>query len=351
MAVLDLQRRGQQIGRIRLGEQVPVGTSGKTRPSKLSTFRFTTTNRRIADAIVDLFGGQVRPWEGQWEAITERSVIGVTIPPRDAVVSQWYELWNKGGCLRRCSSRIEQISGKECMCPHAADPFDQEMVQAAAKERARLAKLNPPQACGLKTRISVMVPDLPGLGIFRLDTGSFYAAGEIGDQADLLQMARDRGIFLPAELRIEQRFRVANGKRTPYPVPVLEILNTFREIASGALGAGGINAQLPPAPGEPQRALTSGPAAPPQPSPVEQLPARQDDEDDQSVSGQEIAVKAAAATTAEEFDLLGRLAFSQGLDEELVETSEGVFEELRPFLNACWEKFQAGRAGTAGDAA
>src|SRR4051794_9118777 len=92
MAVLDLQRRGQQIGRIRLGEQVPVGTSGKTRPSKLSRFRFTTANRRIADAIVDLFGGQVRPWEGQWEAITERSVIGVTIPPRDAVVSQWYEM-------------------------------------------------------------------------------------------------------------------------------------------------------------------------------------------------------------------------------------------------------------------
>jgi len=346
MAVLDIQRRGQQIGRIRLGEQVPVGDKGKTRPSKLSTFRFTTTNRRIADAIVDLFGGQVRPWEGQWEAITERSVIGVTIPPRDAVVSQWYEMWNKGGCLRRCSSQVEQISGKECMCPHAADPFDQEMVQAAAKERARLAKLNPPQACGLKTRISVMVPDLPGLGVFRLDTSSFYAAGEIGDQADLLQMARDRGIFLPAELRIEQRFRVANGKRTPYPVPVLEILNTFREIASGALAAGGIAAQLPPAPGEQRRALTSGQPSPAQPT-VPAVVAGHVEPEPESWTAQQIADLAKEATTREQIEILVDAANASRVIDDSMTPDGQVWEDLRPFLQARWRELPHAVGGAA----
>ena len=120
MAVLDVQRRGQQIGRIRLGQLVAT-SNGKMRPDKLSTFRFTTASRVAADAIADLYGGEVRDWQrGQFEVITRKSEIGVTVPPRDQVISQWYEMWSKGGCQRRCDSQHEQISNGPCLCPHAA---------------------------------------------------------------------------------------------------------------------------------------------------------------------------------------------------------------------------------------
>jgi hypothetical protein len=265
MSVLDLQRKGQQIGRIRIGQQVAVikdgRDTGKTRPARLDTFRFTTSSRRSADAIAELFGGEVREWNGQLEVITRQSEISVMVPPRDAVVSQWYEQWNAGGCIRRCDSQHEQISGGPCQCPHAADPDDREAADKAALRRAELAKLNPPQACHLITRVSVMIPDLPGVGVFRLDTGSFYAASEIGDTARILQKARDAGVFLPAVLRIEQRQRVAGGQTKKYPVPVLEILATLRQIVGGELAAGGVAAQLPPAPGEPLRAITARVAA------------------------------------------------------------------------------------------
>ena len=102
MALLDIQRRGQQLGRIRIGQQVPASTPGKMRPAKLDTFRFTTQSRHAADAIAELYGGTVQDWNNEFEVITGQSAIGVTVPPRDQVVSQWYELWNKGGCLRRC---------------------------------------------------------------------------------------------------------------------------------------------------------------------------------------------------------------------------------------------------------
>ena len=277
MPILDVQRRGQQIGRIRIGEQVSTGKQDKNgrdkmRPSRLSTFRFTTASRVSADAIAALYGGTVRPWESQYEVITKESAIGVTVPPRDQVVSQWYEMWTAAGCARRCTSQ-QQVNGEACLCPHAKDPGDEDEVSRCALERANLAKLNPPKACKLITRISVMIPDLPGLGVFRLDTHSFYAASEIGDAAALLQVARDKGIFLPAMLRIEQRSRVANGETKKYPVPVLEILATFREIASGALEAGGITAQLPPAPGEQPKAITSGRPADSGPRRQEQMPA------------------------------------------------------------------------------
>jgi hypothetical protein len=231
------------------------------------------------------------------------------------------------------TSRIEQRSGDECLCPHAADPDDLDQVEAAALERARLAKMNPPQACSAITRISVMIPDLPGLGVFRLDTKSYWAAVEIGDAAALMQLARDKGVFLPAVLRIEQRQRIANGQTKKYPVPVLEVLATFREITSGALESGGITAQLPPAPGEQRRALTSGPAAatptlaaPPQP--FQRTP-------------EEIAEHARTVTTRKAIEALAAEAKEARCDEDHVDNGNDLYEPLRDHLTELWRALPA----------
>lgn len=274
MSVLDIQRRGQQIGRLRMGEQVAVikdgKDTGKTRPARRDTWRLTTGSRHTADAAALHFGSEVKPWNGQHEVDTKVSELPVMVPPRDAVISQNYEMWTAGGAARRCDSQFDQISGGPCRCPHAADPSDAEEVARAALRRADMARMNPPQACHLITRVSFMIPDLPGLGVFRLDTSSYYAAVEIGDAAMLMQAARDQGVFLSAILRIDQRQRVANGQTKRFPVPVLEVTSSFREIASGALAAGGMAAQLPPAPGGQPRAIT---AARPAPAPAPEGPA------------------------------------------------------------------------------
>jgi Recombination directionality factor-like len=332
MAVLDLQRRSQQIGRIRIGQQVRTQNGGM-RPERLTTFRFTTASKVTADAIAELYGGHARPWEGQpgqFEVVTEKSEIGVTVPPRDAVISQWYEMWNAGGCVRRCDSQRDQISGGPCRCPHAADPSDAEEVAAMALERARLHKADPARACGLVTRINVMIPDLPGLGVFRLDTGSFYAAGESGDKADLMELAREHNVYLPAMLRIEWRQRLAGGKTTRYPVPVLEILDTFRDIASGALEARGILGQLPPAPGETRAAITAGTPA--------QVPAQRPAVRDRPPTAQQIADAAAKATTRAQIEQMDEIAEREGVADDHVCTDRGedVWEELRSYLQARW---------------
>jgi Recombination directionality factor-like len=349
MAVLDVQRRGQQIGRLRIGQQVSTGKfdkdgNEKFRPARLDTFRFTTASRTTADAIAALYGGQVLEWRGEFEVITGKSEIGVTIPPRDEIVSQWYEMWNKGGAVRRCDSQREQISGGECLCPHAENPDAAEDVAVKALERSELAKLNPPRACKLVTRISVMIPDLPGLGVFRLDTGSYYAAVEIGDTAALMQEARDQRVFLPAMLRIEHRQRIAGGTTKKFPVPVLEVLATFRDLATGAIERGGMVAQLPPAPGEKVRAIAAPPAASTQASPAapdhghpvpgtpawENLKAQD--------KAQLIADMAAQATARADVTRLWDQAEADGLadDHICVDRAEDVWEELRLNLQAKW---------------
>lgn len=346
MSVLDIQRRGQQIGRLRMGEQVAVvkdgRDTGKTRPARRDTWRLTTGSRHMADAAAAHYGSEARPWNGQWEVDTKLSEITVMVPPRDAVISQNYELWTAGGAARRCDSQFDQISGGPCLCPHAEDPGDAEEVARQALRRADMARKNPPQACHLITRVSFMIPDLPGLGVFRLDTSSYYAAVEIGDAAMLMQAARDQGVFLSAILRIDQRQRVAGGQTKKYPVPVLEILSTFRQIASGELAAGGMAAQLPPAPGGQPRAITAaapvGDAPPPAPSGEPQADARRQ-------AAQQIAAEAGAALGRGALRGLIEEAKKEHLEAEMVCPGD-VWMTLKEALTDAWNLTAAGEAAS-----
>jgi len=359
--VLDLQRRSQQIGRIRIGRLVDTGKtnrdgSARMRPASSDTFRITTQSKMTARAVAELFGGEVRPWQNELEVVTDRSEIAVTIPPRDQVISQSYEMWTAGGCQRRCDSQTEQISGGPCQCPHADNPADEEEVARKAQERAALAAQNPPRACKLVTRISVMIPDLPGLGVFRLDTGSYYAGVEIGDAAQLMEMARDAGVFLPAILRIDHRSRVVNGETKKYPVPVLEVTATFRQIASGELQAAGIAGQLPPAPGgDAPKAITAGvpdsvpgpvasgssDAPAPRPEPATPVSPAGPGTDPQDIA-QDIAGRARDAATSEQMVALGAEAEAKGVLDEYVSTGQddadgdGIYEPLRDYLRELW---------------
>src|SRR4051794_29621754 len=59
--IIDLQRRLREIGRIRIGQQVPItnpkpGSKAKTRPVKLETFRLTSRDQRVIDAAAALYG-------------------------------------------------------------------------------------------------------------------------------------------------------------------------------------------------------------------------------------------------------------------------------------------------------
>jgi len=215
--IIDLQRRIAEIGRIRIGQAVPYGDEGKTRPTKLTTFRLTSADRLRIDQAAHLYGGTVQQWQApagsQWEVITRADTLDVIVPPSDMAFSQHYELWSAGGCQRRCDGRTEALTEGPCVC----DP--------AARE------------CDIHTRLSVMLRDLPGLGVWRIDTQGYYAAVELQGAVQVIQVAAGHGQMLPARLRLEQRQvkRMVDGKAQTrnFPVPVLDI-----EISPGQLMSG-----------------------------------------------------------------------------------------------------------------
>ena len=211
--IIDLQRRMVEVGRIRMGHQVAAGR-GK-RPAKLENWRLTSRDSSRLDAAAELYGGSVSPWEdrpGEFELFTTTAELPILLLPGQTL-SQWYELWSAGGCARRCDGDRDVISEGPCIC-------DQETGD---------------RACKPTTRLSVMLPDVPGLGCWRLESHGYYAAVELAGTAAMLEQATARGQLLPARLRIDQRAKVEGGKTTRYAVPVIDIDVTMRQALPGAV--------------------------------------------------------------------------------------------------------------------
>lgn len=234
MAIIDLQRRQTEVGRIRLGQKVTT-SSGKTAPSRLETFRFTSASKPLIEAIARLYGGEVRAWTppkgaAEWEVITTSASVPVYVPPQDVDSSQFYELWSKGGCQRRCTGARELIGDTPCVC----DPTNRE--------------------CSMHTRVNLMLRDVPGIGVWRLETGGYYAAVELPGMVELL--ARAQGL-VTALLELRQRTVTREGKTMHFVVPVLHV----EDFTPGQLIAGEVSGLAVGAAPE-RRAIAAADASP-----------------------------------------------------------------------------------------
>ncbi len=234
--IIDLQRIQREIGRIRTGEQVAT-SGGRRRPAKLDKFRLTSQHHDVLTQCAEAFGGNIREWKDapgtaqQWELYTERDSLDVIVPPDiTEPFSLVYELWNAGGCVRRCDgvnsehNVIEGVVGADCVC----DPDNRQ--------------------CKLTMRLSVFLPGIETLGVWRLESHGFYAAAENLGTVELLSVAAGRGMFVPAKLKLEQRQtkRITRGKSETYnyAVPVIHIGLGIETLLTGEIGSG----TPPPAP-------------------------------------------------------------------------------------------------------
>lgn len=226
--ILNRQRQLAEQGRLRLGYTVPHG-DGKTRPVRSETWVVTSHSEEHVRAAAQLWGGEVERWQPmgngaeQWRVITEASSIDAILPPGDPL-TQAYETWSKGGCQRRCNGVTEEFTGSPCLCLAAFGERWFEQPKGTV--------------CDSKSRLKVLLPDMPGLGSWRVETGSYYATDEIAGMVDVIRGAVGGEQLVPVRLRIEQRTRTSGGKTRQFVVPVLEL----RGVTAGALLTGQLNA-------------------------------------------------------------------------------------------------------------
>ncbi|MGW3353280.1 recombination directionality factor [Nonomuraea rubra] len=202
-SVFARMRRQQRAywpdGHIRIGDSVPIPGKNARRPVKLSTWRFTSPSKAMVQAAADLYGGEVAEMtrgDDKWQVITNASQIPVVLPPHP--VTQWMEHWDGPYCMRRCDGEtIEHKSGRPCLCRASGE-----------------------QLCKIRTRVSVLLADVPSLGTWLLATGGWNAAEDLPSRAELAQRAGD---YIDAWLLIREGRSLVAGKPATYPIPRLQI--------------------------------------------------------------------------------------------------------------------------------
>jgi len=207
MAILDLQRREMESGRIRFGNKKG------NRPNRLDHPLLTSPDKGLIEAVAASYGSTVSEWpggEGQWQT----EVVGdlrILVPVSPEPVSQFWERWSGGGCMRRCDGFHDQIQDAPCDCDKDADK----------------------RACSATTRITVLMQET-GEARFRIESKSINAAVEM--PGALEQATGEKtGEVMSGILRVEQR----RGKKGTVPVPVIVLDKVSGEVQSPPLGTGG----------------------------------------------------------------------------------------------------------------
>lgn len=226
--IITLQRQARELGRLRTGY---TDTSGsKSRPVRSQTWIVTSHAEHYVQAAAAIWGGTVEQWKPlgngapQWRVITQASSLDAILPPGDPL-SQSYELWSAGGAQRRCDGMTESLSDSPCLCrAQWGDNFH----ETAPRDRA----------CKMTTRLNVILPEMPDIGAWRVETHSYHAANEIAAAVDVLKGSIGVEALIPVRLRIEQRTRVAQGKTKQFPVVAVELRGgTAGQVLAGAVQA------------------------------------------------------------------------------------------------------------------
>lgn len=254
---IALQRRHAELGRIRLGQKNP----DRGFPMKLDRFRFTSTSETYIRDLATLYGGEPRVWENQgipgWEVITEATNIPVIAVKGG--LSQWLEFWSGGGCIHRCDGETNVLTGEPC-------DHDEQVKQ---RVRGKDVLVNPHAEAKPTTRLSVMLPELEAIGVWRMESKGWNAAAEIPAVAELAQFV---GELVPARLVLQERRTVRDGETSRFVVPVLDLqigAAKLREVVAAKMGgATEIDSAAPP----PAALEAPKTAAAEEPAAAEQVP-------------------------------------------------------------------------------
>jgi hypothetical protein len=302
MPILDLQQRAREIGRIRIGITVEgVSKAGKPykRPSKLDKFRFTSHSKEVLEAVAALYGGTVEAWTPpsgieQWQVVSTSKRLPIMVPPQP--ITQWYEKWSGGGCVHRCDGVTNVLTDEPC----DRDGPDHEGAKPT-------------------TRLNVVLRDVVGVGVWRLESHGMNAAMELPAASEFLASA---GGYVNGWLSLEARQSKGVGRdglpeTRNFIVPVIEIDVTPAELMEGkgrvspqAIGSGGSGVVDPV---QSAVAAIAGPTAKPETTAEHPMP-----HEGSFDAYSHYLKRARAATTPEQIQQIGYEAHTAGvMTEEL----------------------------------
>lgn len=187
---IERQRRLVEVGIIRIGEKRTNG-QGKEYPAALDKFRLTSNNKFLLQEAAKAYGGEVRPWvgkPGQYELYTDTDLMKAMISTKPVgdegdteSLSQHWEQWAGNTCTCRCDGQWCKVWKQTGTDKKGKPTYDRVEIPCECDH-------DDPEGvkCKLVSRLSVILPEVPALGLWRLNTGSGQFADEISALIDMI---------------------------------------------------------------------------------------------------------------------------------------------------------------------
>lgn len=182
------QRRLVKVGEIRVGEK-RVAANGHEYPASRDTFRFTSRFKDLLEALQMIHGGELRPWKakvGHWELLSEAVSIPAYFSLKDLPDGDIQSLARNleyrnpkdGTLMRRCD-------GETCTTWNGKERI----------QRPCLCRTSGEALCKVRSRVSVILPEVPEFGSWQLGTSSDTFESEALGFIDTMQMLGVNGLI------------------------------------------------------------------------------------------------------------------------------------------------------------
>ncbi|WP_116210118.1 hypothetical protein [Streptomyces olivoreticuli] len=196
------------VGRFRSGRMAG------NRPESLSTWRVTTGDPEVADAIAKAYGGSPEAWETSaedgLEVVTEAESVKIIIDGTHTVRSRMV-LWGRQGPIHECDGveflSPEEDRGQPCGCP------------ALLADRKAAAKTGRGPAPSVE--VTFRLASDPDLGRFRFVSGSWELVKVLHEIENKLDQVGGPAL---CTLRLELvEFQTKSGIDVRYRKPVIDV--------------------------------------------------------------------------------------------------------------------------------
>jgi len=175
----------------------------------LKTWRATSDDKKVTDAIAKVLGGKSAEWDttkdDKWEVITEAEALDITLEYLNVQMVLWGS-GSGGKPVRVCDGTVRQDAGSSCECP------------ADIRERKAAAKNG--LACKPETQALWRLTDMPELGKFRYVSSSYQLADTVtrleGELADAGGSALATVTLKPVSFE-------SNGQTINFTKPIITI--------------------------------------------------------------------------------------------------------------------------------
>lgn len=162
------------VGRIRAGFM-----DGRN-PRSLEKWRVTTDDPDVAEAISTQYGGTAQEWDNEREPVevfTDAASFDVTLEP--GAIRTGFAFFGRNSLIRKCDGQTQtwgDEQGKPCPC-----------ATLTLEERKEKGKQG--VSCQPDISVSLRLRDLPNLGLFRFQSGSWVLLKDIGKAEEIMLRA------------------------------------------------------------------------------------------------------------------------------------------------------------------